>query len=309
MNLPLVDADALIRRVATNIPVRMRKHVVIVGSVAAAYAFRDLPGHGTVATKDIDVLLRPASRAIASATSIGTRLLADGWKPVYKEGFGPVRPSEENRPLPALRLCPPDDDEGWFVELMAVPPKDQTARRDWRRFLTPQGVFGIPSYRRTPVAIHAASETPYGIRVARPECMAMANLLEHADPDTSTFGDREDARYIKDVGRAVALWWLANVQSVVAYDHWQATLSAAIEALYSDAIDEMCMAALQGLATIDANLITAHTIAVESLLAPYGTSLGAFERARDSLRALLFTLPARRTPVSPISKRSKRPIP
>ena len=76
-----LDAGALLQRVAERIPLALRPNVVVIGSIATAWAFRDVSGTASVATKDIDILLRPAIDAVATAHALGKKLLKDGWTP------------------------------------------------------------------------------------------------------------------------------------------------------------------------------------------------------------------------------------
>ena len=68
---PELDAGELLRTVSLPIPPALRAHVVVIGSIATAWAFRDVSGTHTVATKDIDLLLRPAVDAVAIAQKLG----------------------------------------------------------------------------------------------------------------------------------------------------------------------------------------------------------------------------------------------
>jgi hypothetical protein len=102
-----LDADDLLRRMATQIPEPMRPNIVVIGSIATAWAFRDLSGSGAVATKDIDLLLQPAADAVATAASLGGSLLAEGWRPHFPGGRTPGTADTPDNSLPALRLVPP----------------------------------------------------------------------------------------------------------------------------------------------------------------------------------------------------------
>jgi hypothetical protein len=172
MNRPLIalDAEALLRRVAERVPNALRGNIVVIGSIATAWAFRDVARTAMVATKDIDLLLQPSVDAVSTAEALGGQLLKEGWAPRFPNAAQPGTPFTPDRDLPALRLAPPDNQDGWFVELLAEAPADQTERKHWRRFSTPQGDFGLPSFRFMRVAVHAAPEAVLGLRVAEPAC-------------------------------------------------------------------------------------------------------------------------------------------
>lgn len=179
-----LDASHLLQRIAERVPAHLRAHVVVIGSIATAWAFRDVSGTHAVATKDIDVLLRPAIDAVATAQALGQELLDEGWQPRYPNGVQPGTRQTPADQLPALRLSPPGEDDSWYVELLAEPTASQATRKHWQRFRTRLGDFGLPSFRYLRVAAHDADDTGFGLRVARPASMALAHLLEHADPIT-----------------------------------------------------------------------------------------------------------------------------
>jgi hypothetical protein len=284
-----LDAAALLQRVAEKIPFALRPNVVVIGSIATAWAFRNVSGTQTVATKDIDILLRPAINAIATAQTLGHELLHEGWTPQFPPGLVPGTAKTPVDDLPALRLSPPGEEAGWFVELLAEPPAEQTARKHWRRLSTEVGDFGLPSFRYMPVAVHGAEDTTFGLRVARPPCMALAHLLEHADPDRTPISNLpgQPPRFTKDVGRAIALWWLAGQQSVTAGEAWRQAWHEALTALYPNRLAEMHVAAHDGLSSVTDYLREAHQIAINGVLAPHGTTLDAWRRAYSGLLALI----------------------
>jgi hypothetical protein len=284
-----LDAGALLSRVAARIPSTLRPHVIVIGSIAAAWAFRDVSGTYSVATKDIDLLLSPSVAAVQTAESLGDELMDEGWQPRYPNGIQPGNSDTPNDDLPALRLSPPGDSEHWFIELLAEPHADQSERRHWRRFRTRRGHFGLPSFRYMLIAVDGAEVTDYGIRVARPARMALAHLLEHSDPDRTPISSLPGtpARFIKDVGRAISLWWLAREQSVLAANAWLSEWRATLAALHPGRSAEMAAAAQAGLASATDSLREAHAIAINGLLAPHGTSLDAFRRAHAGLSELI----------------------
>lgn len=284
-----LDATALLRRVADRIPIALRPNVVVIGSIASAWAFRDVSGTYAVATKDIDILLRPAINAVATAQTLGKELLHEGWTPQFPPGVVPATTATPLDNLPALRLSPPGDEAGWFVELLAEPPADQTTRKHWRRFSTEAGEFGLPSFRYMPVAVYGAEDTEFSLRLARPACMALAHLLEHADPDRTPISNMpgQPPRFTKDVGRAISLWWLAGQQAVTAGDTWRQAWHETLTALYPGRLPEMYAAAVNGLVSVADYLRESHELALNGVLAPHGTTLEAWRRAYSGLLAVL----------------------
>ena len=110
-------------------------------------AFRDVMDRRAVATKDIDLLLRPSVDAVSTAETLGAKLLAHRWSPHYPDGVLPATADTPDHALPALRLRPPEGDGQWFVELLAEPPAWQGDRKYWRRFETSSGTFGLHGSR------------------------------------------------------------------------------------------------------------------------------------------------------------------
>lgn len=291
MNRPLValDAEALLRRVAERVPQSLRANIVVIGSIATAWAFRDVARTSMVATKDIDLLLQPSIDAVSTAEALGERLLSEGWTLHFPNDMQPGNPATPDQDLPALRLTPPDDKEGWFVELLAEPPASQVERKHGRRFRIPQGDFGLPSFRYMRVAIHAAPEAMLGLRAAEPACMALAHLLEHADPDRTPIAGLpgNPPRFVKDVGRAVALWWLANQQSPLAPSRWPVQWSNAMDDLFPNQRSALLTGARNAVQTLEPYLRDAHRMAVTSVLAPHATAYEAFQRGFAGLARVL----------------------
>jgi hypothetical protein len=276
-----LDAEALLRRIAERVPGALRGNIVVIGSIATAWAFRDVARTAMVATKDIDLLLQPSVDAVSTAEALGAQLLSEGWTPRFPNAAQPGTPDTPDQDLPALRLAPPDNQDGWFVELLAEAPAHQAERKHWRRFRTPQGDFGLPSFRFMRVAVHAAPEAMLGLRAAEPACMALAHLLEHADPDRTPISGLPGSppRFVKDVGRAVALWWLANQQSPLAPSRWEEQWTRALENAFPDRRDELLAGAGNALQALEPYLRDAHQIAVTSVIAPHSTPIEAFRRA------------------------------
>jgi len=74
----LLDTVSLLERVARKVPADLRPNTVVIGSIAAAWSFRDVAGSHAVATKDIDLLLRPAVAATPVLAAC-TRINAANW--------------------------------------------------------------------------------------------------------------------------------------------------------------------------------------------------------------------------------------
>lgn len=218
MSYLVLEAEPLLEEMASKVPAALHDKVIVIGSIATAWQFRDVMDAAPVATKDIDLLLQPAINAAATAQTLGEELLAQGWQPHFPAGLEPGNTDTPAEKLPALRLTPPGHADGWFVELLGEPMTDQTERKRWRRFTTPLGDFGLPSFRYMRVAVFDADTSPFGIRIAKPACMALAHLLEHADPDRTPISNMPGTppRFTKDVGRAIALWWLEGQKTPLA---------------------------------------------------------------------------------------------
>ena len=284
-----LQADEVLRRVAAALPSDLVPGIVVVGSIATAWAFRDLPGEGRARTKDIDLLLTPAIDAVAVATTVGQDLIEAGWRLHYPEDRKPGAIDTPDDELPALRLIPPSTDEFFFVELLGAPQRGQTARRKWQRFETSAGHFGLPSFRFMPVAVQQPAESSTGLRIARPAAMALGHLLEHADPDRTPTASApgQPPRFVKDVGRAVALWYLANEQSLLAPAEWRQAWDIAVAAAPVEHSQARQMAR-SGLQHLDGELRHAHEISANTVLSPYGTTQTLFDDAYARFREFVY---------------------
>ena len=292
MSYSEVDPEFLLQTVAEGIPADQRDKVVVIGSIATSWAFRSLMENSAVMTKDIDAVLRPAKTAVVTAQSIGEDWIKHGWKAHYPEGQQPGTATTPTDRLPAMRLIPPHASAEWFVEMLGEPYPDQVSRREWQRFDTEFGSFALPTFRFMRVAIHNPSRTEFGIRVATPACMALAHLLEHADPDTTQIGATGEPRFHKDVGRAQALWWLLG-RTVDPREGWSDAWLSALSDLFPDDEEAMLRRALKGLEQIMFFQGESLAIAARSVLAPFSVTPESWQRAYDTFHGYIRELTQR----------------
>jgi len=257
-NMRLVDPAVALQEIADAVPTACRKHVIIIGSLAAGYYYRDQLKGMAVRTKDADCLLSPRVAALKAGIAIAEELRDAGWE--FKKTKGHKVPGTEDTPdaeLPAVRLSPPGKIE-WFIELLTVPesPGDRGPR--WTRLKTKYGDFVLPSFRFLSLANLDPVATEMGISIARPEMMALANLLEHPEIKTDTmsggFADRMDIkRSNKDLGRVLAIARLAMGRDEDALQSWPALWKTALQDRFPDEWRVLAGRAGQGLRVLLAN--------------------------------------------------------
>lgn len=211
---PLSPATVM-DEIATALPDHCRPNVIIVGSLAAGYHFFAGDGQRTIRTKDVDCMFSPYAKAVAAAGQVTERLLADAWRPRKEGGWG--EPGDANTPddkLPMIRLRPPGLRGGadWFIELLGAPDASTEKVKTFHRVQTSMGHFAICSFNYLALAEWQPVETKYGIRIARPEMMALANMLHHPAIAPELITGTHMKRSNKDLGRVLALSWLAGEQ-------------------------------------------------------------------------------------------------
>ena len=212
--------DSIMRQIAEAIPENVRGDIIVVGSLAAGYHFFGDDPEAAVTTKDVDCLLSPNLRAVQNGKAVAERLLGQGWQLRKYGNFDrPGNAETRESELPFFRLNPPDNPD-WFLELNASPPAGQSENKRLARVTTTHGDFAIFSFRFLALAEEDPIPTPYAIVIARPEMMALANLLHHPAISHELIQDTTDKRSNKDLGRVLALAHLASARDEDALAKW-----------------------------------------------------------------------------------------
>lgn len=203
--------DAVMAQIATALPQECRQDVIIIGSLAAGYHFFSGDGQRSIRTKDVDCMFAPHARAVSAAGQVTERLLAAAWQPRREGKWG--KPGDEATPddqLPMIRLKPPSGEgrTDWFLELLGAPDQSSAQAKSFYRVRTSIGHFAICSFNYLALAECKPIQTQHGLRIARPEMMALANMLHHPAIGPELIAGTATKRSNKDLGRVLALAWL-----------------------------------------------------------------------------------------------------
>lgn len=273
---PLVDPREVLRQVAGALPGDLRKKVIVVGSLAAGYHYFADSEREQVRTKDVDCLLSPHIRAVATGQRIAERLFQAGWM-LRTEGDwnrpgGPDTPDDQ---LPLIRLRPAQESP-WFIELLGAPAPGQRGERKFRRLVTSHGHFSICSFGYLGLVEYDPEMTEFGLRIAHPEMMALANLLHHpqirADTMSGLIRERRIKRSNKDLGRVLAIAYLAERENENALRNWPERCLQALKATFPERWRKLARTADSGLVQLlrpehHEDLEQAHHTCVNGLLA------------------------------------------
>lgn len=283
-----LSPSEVLAQVAGALPADVRGNVIIIGSLAAGYHFFAGNGARAIRTKDVDCLFSPHSKAIAAATEVTDKLIKADWKLRNDAAWG--KPGKEGDPddkLPMVRLRPPGETASpWFLELLSAPPTFEPGApgKKLRRVVTSIGHFAICSFDFLALAEWKPLETAHGVRIARPEMMALANLLHHPQIADNLIADTDYKRSNKDLGRVLALAYL-TVQSdrgdgTEEFDAWANRMWRALQDKFGDQAPQLAAqagAGLRALLASPADLDQALHIANLGLLASMDVSMEAFQ--------------------------------
>ena len=219
-----VSPRVVLTEIVKAIPEDCRQNMIIIGSLAVGYHFFAEDENMVVRTKDADCLLSPRITAASVGAAITEKLFASKWS-LSKIGKW-TKPGDENTPpehLPAVRLNPPGNTD-WFIELLTVPESPANRKNKWVSLKTSRGYFALPSFEFLSLPNYQPIKTESGIYIARPEMMALANMLEHPEikPDTMSgpIQGRTIKRSNKDLGRVLAIAYLSTGQDVDILETW-----------------------------------------------------------------------------------------
>ena len=282
----LASPHGTLRQLAAALPEDIRGDVIIIGSLAAAARFVSPDDEEPVRTKDIDCLLSPHLRAQASGRKTAEALLERGWRmrqgAEWSEPGGASDPTDQ---LPIVRLVPPGEDQ-WFLELLSSPEEGQQTGRRFQRLETDFGHFALCSFRFLALAELDPLPTDSGLKIARPEMMALANLLHHPQLGTETMSGliagRRIRRSSKDLGRVLALAYLADREDEDSIGSWPASWATALNTTFPDDCQHWLATIGSGLEQMlqsahSEDLEEAHHTCIIGLLARHQLSLEALK--------------------------------
>lgn len=237
--MPALSPTVVLQQVSDAVPESCRPYIIIIGSLAAGYHYFGDDGARAVRTKDVDAMFSPNAKAIGAAREVTEALLQARW--VLNAGGDFSEPGNAETPdqlLPLVRLKPPDQ-PAWFLELLGAPREnepDESGRR-FERIETTEGHFALCSFGYLALAEWKPLTTPTGLQIARPEMMALANLLHHPRVGHERMSGNHFGTAVKrsnkDLGRVLALAYLQvdrdQRHGTAEFDGWAQSMAIALE--------------------------------------------------------------------------------
>ncbi len=277
--------DAVMAQIAAALPAECRPNVIIIGSLAAGHHFFAGDGQRSIRTKDVDCMFSPYATAVAAAGQVTERLLEAAWQPRREGGWG--EPGTELTPvddLPMIRLKPPaPGGADWFLELLGAPDENCEQAKTLQRVQTSIGHFAICSFNYLALAECKPIDTRHGVRIARPEMMALANMLHHPRIGPELIKGTTTKRSNKDLGRVLALAWLTAERDrrsgTEELDAWAERMADALRARFPGRARQLAQSAGSGLRELmasEGDRDEALSICNKGLLASMEVSREAF---------------------------------
>lgn len=238
-----LDPAKLFKKLAKDIPAHLHQHLIVTGSLAAAYHFRTMLQGRAVNTKDADLIIHP-SGDITSCRHMANHLLQNGWR--RTDQCYAQKSKHPIRTLRAIRLFPPKSSD-YFIEFLNLPKASQTQAKQWLPIKLEDGWYGLPSFRFMKLVAHDRLTSSAGIQYASPAMMALANLLSHpvVGTDRIVSGDMNGIlRSAKDLGRVIALAHLTGRENT---ELWLASWAKAIRKCFPKGYKQLARQAGTGL--------------------------------------------------------------
>jgi hypothetical protein len=248
-----ISPKDVLSQVAQALPEACREEVIIVGSLAAGYYFFADDGDKAIRTKDVDCMFSPHAKAVAAAIQVTEQLLAAQWQQRQGTDWSkPGKPEDLTEKLPMVRLRPPEGSD-WFIELLGAPDTwvPGTPMKQFSRITTSAGDFAICSFGFLGFAEHDPVMTQYGVRIARPEMMALANMLHHPKIGPELISGTTWKRSNKDLGRVLALAYLTVARDNQAgsdeFEQWPNVMWKAVQSKFPTVSSDLALRAGTGI--------------------------------------------------------------
>lgn len=278
-----INPQEVLGQVAEAVPNECKENIVVIGSLAAAYAYFGNDKNLAVRTKDVDCLLKPYTVAAEKGEAITRQLRNVGWQPTRMGNHHiPGTAETPDNELPAIRLYPPGIDpaekNAWFIELLVEPESTKDKGKKWSRIIVDDDHFGLPAFRFLSIVAYVPEKIDHlGIYYARPEMMVLANLLEHPEikPDimSTQIENRDIKRSNKDLGRVLAIGYLAQKDGLKDFRRWSIDWEFALKNRFRDEWESLVKnvgLGLRALLLSKVDMNEAHHTCVYGLLSSFG---------------------------------------